>query len=438
MVQKLLGVGIAADDQSVIISDSSGVEKGVQSNPLIIKQSTVDANNSQPVVLRDSLGAAKGEGNNPLLLSTTQNRFRDDFYNNTLNTSKWATPVVGSGMAVDVVTLTGSASSGLRFQTGTTVAADSYVLSQQTFQVPFRCQFGLYLSQRIANQDFYIEFVSVDSNGVPDEKSIIGWDFNGTTATQGIYRSGSDGTIVSSALSTITTTAGSGNFEIESFTDESRFHTGAQNSSAVRAASFRNVRYAADPNSTYKLRIRAKNGSTAPASTTTMYINYVVIDDHVEIAAELISGRGNATASDSLPVNISASNATVSVSGSATVTPVAVTTNVETTTVVAVNTAYAGGSKDSGSGTSAYKDFIATACADKTGTLFIQGSTDASTWRFLCKADMQAIMDPILGTSVYSVTLAQELSGFRYYRAYYINGAGTQTFFALTTRFRSF
>lgn len=70
-----------------------------------------------------------------------------------------------------------------------------------------------------------------------------------------------------------------------------------------------------------------------------------------------------------------------------------------------------------------YQTFVANAIADQDGTLYIQKSTDNTTWR---NAAMVAVTANVPKELIVKVTT-------RYIRVYYVNGAGAQTLFLLTS-----
>lgn len=245
-----------------------------------------------------------------LKIKSMQKKFRDSFVGAAVDATKWDA-TNGSGMTTTV-------SGGiLTIASGTTANADTYLISKEIFTVPFRITFNMGLSQRIANQSFYIEAISVNkTTGVPDGLNAIGWLFDGTTATQGKYVVQNGGAArFESALSTITTTAGAVSiYEIEPFADEAWFHGGTLDSSSGRSNSYRRHQQIPDPNAVYKIRIRVLNGGTAPATTTSMTMQFVACQDYAELTAEITAGRGQAVAGQAMGV-ILAQTATVTGSG---------------------------------------------------------------------------------------------------------------------------
>lgn len=234
-----------------------------------------------------------------LKIKSMQKKFRDSFTGSAIDSTKWDTSVGDGGS----ITVSGGT---VILASGTTASSVTSILSKETFTIPFRLSFHLTLSQRIANQTFIVEAVSVNpSTGVPDGINSIAWLFDGTTATQAKYRVQNGGiTPLDSAASTVVTTAGSGVYEIEPFADEAWFHSLTIDSTAGRSNSYRRHQQIPDPNALYKIRLRWVNGSTPPASSTNATLQYVACQDYTELTAEITAGRGNTVAGTSLGVLI--------------------------------------------------------------------------------------------------------------------------------------
>lgn len=233
-------------------------------------------------------------------VKSMQKKFRDSFTGAALDTNKWEVATQGTGTTYSV-------SGGiLTMGSGTTANAVLELLSKDIFTVPFRATFQLTLSQRIANQTFLVEAVSVNpATGVPDGQHVIAWVFDGTSATQAKYRVGNGGvTPLDSGASTIVTTAGTGIYEMEPFADEAWFHSGTLDSTAGRANSYRRHQQIPDPNAVYKLRLKWLNGSSVPASNTNATLQFVACQDYAELTAEITAGRGQAVAGQGVGVNV--------------------------------------------------------------------------------------------------------------------------------------
>lgn len=236
-----------------------------------------------------------------LRVKSVQKKFRDSFTGASINSTNWSTAISAGGDG------TISQTAGTLVMTSGVVAnATTDVLGKIRFSIPFRVSFGITLSQRIANQSFAVEILSVDKNtGQLDGKHSAAWVFDGTSATQAKYsvQNGSLSPLLSNAV-TIVTTASGGVYEIEPFTDETWFHSSTLDSTNSRSNSYRRHQQIPDPNAEYVLRFRWLNGATPPASSTTATIQYLTVQDYAELTAEITAGRGQTTAGQGLGVNI--------------------------------------------------------------------------------------------------------------------------------------
>jgi hypothetical protein len=83
-------------------------------------------------------------------------------------------------------------------------------------------------------------------------------------------------------------------------------------SSSGRSNSYVRHQQIPDPNGLYKVRIRVSNRATAPASSTTVNIQYVTVIDYAELTAEITAGRGNIAQGQGIYAQV---GGTVSISG---------------------------------------------------------------------------------------------------------------------------
>jgi hypothetical protein len=247
-----------------------------------------------------------------LKVKSVQKKWRDSFTGAELNPGRW-TSQIGSGAAISVAT------GLLTLASGATADAETWVLSTETFTVPFRVSIGLTLSQRIANQSFWVEAVSVNrETGLPDGLHALALLFDGTTATQAKYEVQNGGLArLTSAASTFPTTAANGVYELESFADEAWFHGGALDATTGRTNSYRRHQQIPDPNAVYKVRLRWLNGATPPASSTNAVVQYIAVQDYAELTAEITAGRGQSVAGQSVAVNVVAMPASTAIAGQA-------------------------------------------------------------------------------------------------------------------------
>jgi len=140
---------------------------------------------------------------------------------------------------------------------------------------PFKLNATLSLSQRIINQSFLIDIVSLDENLIaPDERWSASILFSNTTATNAVYRVQEFGEAAyDSSAQTITTTAAAGaTFEIEARKNEIVFRHAPLTSGAwsdnyvVRLKSLPADHW-------YVPRLRWINGATPPVSSTNAIVD---------------------------------------------------------------------------------------------------------------------------------------------------------------------
>lgn len=352
-------------------------------------------------------------------VKSVQKKFRDSFPGTSLDAAKWDSAIgTGGSIAVSGGTVT--------LGSGTTASAETSILSKEKFTVPFRVSASFTLSQRIANQTFIIEAVSVNPiTGVPDGLHTAAIVFDGTTATSAKYRVQNNGlTALDSGASTFPTSASGSTYEIEPFADECWFHGGILDSNSGRANSYRRHQQIPDPNAVYKIRLRWVNGSTAPASSSNAVVQFVACQDYAELTAEITAGRGQSVAGQGVGVNVITMP---------TITANAVAQNNvyynESTTAQAASATLTGTSRDTGVAAAAahrYSAFNAFAFADQAGTMRIECSNDNTTWRRMTTDTPVAANTPVI-LSVPIMT--------RYHRVVYVNGSTVQGAFMLNTSY---
>lgn len=232
-----------------------------------------------------------------LKVNSMRKKWRDGFSGTALDPNKWTSQVASGGSI-------GVSGGVLTLASGDSADAETWVLSTETFTIPFRVSVGLTLSQRIANQAFHVEAVSIDrESGLPDDQHMLGLLFDGTSATQAKYEVRNGGLArLTSAASTFPTTAGGGLYEIEAFADDSWFHGATLDATTGRANSYRRHQQTPDPNALYRLRLRWLNGGTAPASGTNAVIQTLTVQDYAELTAEITAGRGGGAAGQAVAV----------------------------------------------------------------------------------------------------------------------------------------
>lgn len=358
-----------------------------------------------------------------LKVKSVQKKFRDSFPGTAIDANKWSSSI-GTGGAITV------GSGVLTMGSGTSINSETWVMSKETFTVPFRVSVGFAMSQRIANQSFLIEAISVDPvTGNPDGLYACAFLFDGVTATSGKYRVQNSGlTPLDSGAVTIPTTASGSIYELEPFADECWFHGGVLDSTNGRSNSYRRHQQIPDPNAVYKIRLRWINGATAPASSTNAVIQYVACQDYAELTAEITAGRGQVVAGQAVGVAV-VSMPTTAVTGTVAANAAAQDNTFynESVTAQAASATLTGTTRDIGVAAAAvhrYSAFNASAFADQAGSMRIEVSNDNVTWRRITADTPVAANTPVI-LSVPIMT--------RYHRAVYVNGAAAQTAFMLNT-----
>lgn len=228
----------------------------------------------------------------PLITIENTNELRRYDFSGTSLPTDWNLLTLGSGQTVTV------ASSVMTIAAGTTASAETIVRCTQPIRVKFYVRFVVSLSQRIANQNIYLEVKNAAGN------TFARYDFNGTTATTGQAQTGNAGTNNTATSATIPTTANYATFDIYADTNDVVFSSVASNSNAVKSGIVSFDRNILDPNEDYYVQVRVTNGGTSPASNTNVNIDAVVIQDLTGVKVDLIRGDGTAALANSAPVQV--------------------------------------------------------------------------------------------------------------------------------------
>jgi hypothetical protein len=363
-----------------------------------------------------SIVTAMPSATKPVLVRSLAKNWREDFNGTSLSSSDWQVVQTGSGQSIAV------ASSELRITSGTTVSSETIVRTSATFTIPFRTVFSYYLSQRIANQEVYLEVVDVTGS------HYARWLLSGTSATLGYYATANSGNSISIGSLTINSSNAYTALEIELSPDEINFYPRATDSISNRYTGGVRTRQIPDPSLDYYLQIRVKNLSTAPASSTTVFIDCITIQDIEELTAEITAGRGGGGANQAIPV-VFPNAQTVSVSNSVAIgsmpsvsignsyLPISsyVATAITSVTPLAANATYTAASFIS---KEKLKGWVVT---DQSGTLIPEFSRDNTTWR-----------QPTASISINAGTTAINFECLGIYsRVRYVNGATAQGSFEL-------
>jgi hypothetical protein len=192
---------------------------------------------------------------------------------------------------------------------GTTINAEVAMVSKEIFNFPLKAAVALQLSQKIAQNEIYVEIIGCDEQGNVDETRVAAWRVAGSDSTtvtiaRSEVRNGAAARRQSGNLTVASLTAAPSILEITAESDEVWFSSKAADSTAARnVATVMNL-VAPDPEGLYKLRIRFKNGATAPASSTNVTLSFALAVDYTEQQVEVTGGNGNSQPGQSIPVSV--------------------------------------------------------------------------------------------------------------------------------------
>ncbi|MVM39478.1 hypothetical protein GO730_20940 [Spirosoma sp. HMF3257] len=152
-----------------------------------------------PVALADVLTKIRDEvlAADKTVVGTSRDKFRDEFFSfDTVN--NWDLIQTGTNHVLSVLGAAGGARF-LNINTGTTINTETIIQSKGSYRFPVKLAFALSMSQRIANQEVFVELVSVNAAGVVETDvtfpstnfnnalNAVGFKFDSTTATNAIY-----------------------------------------------------------------------------------------------------------------------------------------------------------------------------------------------------------------------------------------------------------
>lgn len=245
------------------------------------------------------------------LTTTAKNRFRREF--NTLDTTYWTDISAGAGASAvasagTLVLTSGVASGGVAGIVGKRPLALS---------VPTRIAFAIRESQKIANQELYIELVAINDDDTIDDTCVLSWRVafaDSATATIARMETRNGGTArTPSANLTINTITADGILELQIEVDESWGHARLPDNNTSRTLSNVLQKVSPDPNRNFVPRVRIINGAlqanntitgAVPASSTTVTVSYIVGSDYTDVQAEILGGSGDIATGRGLPVNV--------------------------------------------------------------------------------------------------------------------------------------
>lgn len=335
-------------------------------------------------------------------MKSLQKKWRDSFtVAGPPDPAKWDVQTLAGGSASIVSAGTLTLTSG-SVSTGET----AYVLSKETFTIPFRASVGMTLSSRVAGHTFRIEAVSVDpSTGLPDGQHSIAWAFEGTTATQAIYEVQNGGLArLRSGASTVVTTASNGVYELEPFADEAWFHSTTLDAVTARANSYRRHRQIPDPNALFKIKLGWTNATNI--SSANAVIEYISVQDYAELTAEVTAGRGNSVAGNAMSVTLAGATAATTAIGT-------VAISASTNLIGDVGLQY----RANATGAATVRNIVSAASTNatnlKTAAGRVVGFSFANTtaaWRYV-KLHNATTNPPVAGTTAVAMTISVPPNG---------------------------
>jgi hypothetical protein len=228
------------------------------------------------------------------------------------------------------------------------------------------------------------------------------------------------------ALAGAQSTATAGVFELEVTPADVFVHTYAADSATGRGATAVKNRRIPDPDTTLFVEIRVRNTATA-ASSTTLTLDSVLVEDIEELTAEITGGRGGVAKANGLPVaTVGGTVDTVTTVG--TVTRAGTVANLASvyasTANLAASAVYTGPTIDLGASPNVDR-LRAFAFADQPGSLWFEVSIDATTWRALA---------PVVANGANNGITTDVPAVLRYARVKYQNtGAATTTVLGVAT-----
>ena len=275
-------------------------------------------------------------------VGTSKSRFKDDFFDFDI-VNNWTVIQKPDGQTIAPLGDTGGARY-LNINSGILSGDETILLSKQFFRGPMKFACSVSLSQRIANQEFYIEMVEVDADGnvitdttfpapqFNNARNGAGLMWDGTTAANLKYQirgagisslqSGSVAALTTAATGTTPNFSAAAQFEMLMQTDLVAMQARLVNSVTSSTSIISRTDYVPDASALYAIRIRCKNTGT-PATATDFRIHFVRIIDAARFSVDFGMIGDAKSPMLGAPVNV-LTIPTVTVSGSVTNTPVAV------------------------------------------------------------------------------------------------------------------
>ncbi|NTU58913.1 MAG: hypothetical protein HGB00_08385 [Chlorobiaceae bacterium] len=261
------------------------------------------------------------------IVGNNRAQFRDEFFSfDTANV--WDLVQTGAGMALNL----GGNASGSRYlaiSTGMTANSETILQTKASFMLPCKLSFGLSMSQRIADQEVFVELVSIDSSGAVETSTLFpssnlnnaanaaSIKFDGATTANAIniIRGYGVSELASGSLAFLTTAASGAPpnffpatvFEINADSEEVVFGARAIDSLAGMTLAAKRTQNLPDTSKRYKVRIRVRNLASSPASSTDVRLHFVRVVNATQITVDMARHMGRTSdVADSLPVSIAA------------------------------------------------------------------------------------------------------------------------------------
>lgn len=298
-------------------------------------------------------GQAYNANQDSYRVGTSKSRFKDDFFDFDI-VNNWNVIQNPAGQVIAPAGAAGGARY-LNINSGTNPGDETILLSRQFFRGPMKFACSVTLSQRIANQEFYIELVEVDADGnvitdatfpapqFNDARNGAGLMWDGTVAANLKYQirgagisalqSASTPALTTAATGTTPDFAAAAQFEMLLQTDLAAMQARPVNSVAASTSIIARTDYVPDASALYAIRIRCKNTGT-PATATDFRIHFVRIIDAARFSVDFGMIGDAKSPMLAAPVNIlSAPTLTVTLSStSVTTTPTTVSNSLRLAT----------------------------------------------------------------------------------------------------------
>lgn len=353
----------------------------------------------------DDIEAQEGESG-ASLITGMRSAWREDFPGAELNPARWTVVQTGAGQTITVT------ASELRIATGVTPDAETIIRSVQSFRIPLRKQVIFMLSQRIANQEFFIEMVNAAGD------MLARWMYDGSDWRASVSTANANNASAARVMTGISSSL-MGCQITEMLLSGVNFHQRAVDSSASGAVGIRQDRQIPDPNQEYFVQIRVRNLAVAPASTTTLTVDAISIEDATLINTEIVQGFSATSPAQSVPVNV-----TVGAIGTQSIN----LAFADTSTPLGSNAIFTGTARDFTT-TQRTTRIRAASTADQAGTLFVEQSNDGTNWVLTHSAATASVTD--------ADAVARHIANLdvpvanRFVRVRYRNGGVAQTAFRL-------